>query len=451
MTNKPDVSVEVAMSEAEKTELLDWVSACQSAYHIDNTPDHRFRGFGSNLAENRKDLVDYVNSLLATHAALLASAAGGGPVLSGPSDDAAFNAAVQYCEANGIEFDPGNLEQLVERILEANTPQPQPVAVQEALTVLRRLERAVDIHLGRSAWTQTKNLKGFAYSEQVRKEIYAAHDDARTLLSAQHAQAVDTREEESDHNKITAALQNYRCANFQDEDGGLPFSDALAAAFGDKDIGRALQEIELIADEIWLTLAASTAPAAPTDQNLIALAEKCSAEVGRHEGEVVWVKFHSRSAIEAFATGVVMSAVVRHHAKQAAPKAEQAASGVEPFYVISKSELLHVMSVAIGASYVSVEDAAKALQLKTILEQDDAPPGWKKTAYGWAQSGESILAEDQVNGTPGADLIEAAAPIIRDYVRTNPKYNWRGETQDPNGAHAWLEQYAARDAQGEAS
>lgn len=28
-------------------------------------------------------------------------------------------------------------------------------------------------------------------------------------------------------------------------------------------------------------------------------------------------------------------------------------------------------------------------------EQDDAPPGWKKTAYGWAQSGESILAQEQ--------------------------------------------------------
>lgn len=67
----------------------------------------------------------------------------------------------------------------------------------------------------------------------------------------------------------------------------------------------------------------STAPAAPTEPNLIALAEKCSAEVGRHNGEVVWVKFHSRSAVEAFAVGIVMFAAVRSHAKQAAPKAEQ--------------------------------------------------------------------------------------------------------------------------------
>jgi hypothetical protein len=54
-------------------------------------------------------------------------------------------------------------------------------ALREALT---RLERAVDMHLGRSSWTQTKELKGFVYSEQVRKELYAAHDEARTALAA---------------------------------------------------------------------------------------------------------------------------------------------------------------------------------------------------------------------------------------------------------------------------
>jgi hypothetical protein len=64
----------------------------------------------------------------------------------------------------------------------------------------------------------------------------------------------------------------------------------------------------------------------PGAADVIALAEKCSAEVGRYEGKVVWVKFHSQAAIEAFATGVVMSAAVRSHAKPVAPKAEQAAT-----------------------------------------------------------------------------------------------------------------------------
>ena len=47
-----------------KHELLDWVSACQSAYHIDNTPGHRFGGLGSNLEENRAAVVEYVEELL---------------------------------------------------------------------------------------------------------------------------------------------------------------------------------------------------------------------------------------------------------------------------------------------------------------------------------------------------------------------------------------------------
>ena len=79
-------------------------------------------------------------------------------------------------------------------------------------------------------------------------------------------------------------------------------------------------------------LRALSAPAVETvaeQPGLIALAEKCSAEVGRYEGEVVWVKFHSQAAIEAFATGVVMSAAVRSHAKPVAPKAEQAATQAE--------------------------------------------------------------------------------------------------------------------------
>lgn len=53
------------LSKEELAELLDHVSACQSAYHIDSTPNHRFGGLPSNLADNRQALVDYVEALIA--------------------------------------------------------------------------------------------------------------------------------------------------------------------------------------------------------------------------------------------------------------------------------------------------------------------------------------------------------------------------------------------------
>lgn len=56
------------LTDAEITELLDWVSACQSSYHIDSTPGHRFGGLGSHLQENRDSLVEYVNALIAARA-----------------------------------------------------------------------------------------------------------------------------------------------------------------------------------------------------------------------------------------------------------------------------------------------------------------------------------------------------------------------------------------------
>lgn len=59
-----------ALTDEERTELLDWVSACQSAYHIDSTPGHRFSGLGSELQDNREALCDYVNELLASRAAI---------------------------------------------------------------------------------------------------------------------------------------------------------------------------------------------------------------------------------------------------------------------------------------------------------------------------------------------------------------------------------------------
>ena len=61
------------LPEGWETELLDWVSACQSAYHIDNTPGHRFGGLGSNLEENRLEIVCFVRGLIESHAATLQS------------------------------------------------------------------------------------------------------------------------------------------------------------------------------------------------------------------------------------------------------------------------------------------------------------------------------------------------------------------------------------------
>ena len=61
------------LPEGWETELLDWVSACQSAYHIDNTPGHRFGGLGSNLEENRLEIICFVRGLIESHAAALQS------------------------------------------------------------------------------------------------------------------------------------------------------------------------------------------------------------------------------------------------------------------------------------------------------------------------------------------------------------------------------------------
>lgn len=53
------------MTPQQKTELLDWASACQSAYHIESNPGHRFGGLPGALQENRDALVAYVEKLLA--------------------------------------------------------------------------------------------------------------------------------------------------------------------------------------------------------------------------------------------------------------------------------------------------------------------------------------------------------------------------------------------------
>lgn len=52
--------------ESWETELLDCVTACQSAYHIENTPGHRFVTLPGVLEANRADLVEYVRELIAS-------------------------------------------------------------------------------------------------------------------------------------------------------------------------------------------------------------------------------------------------------------------------------------------------------------------------------------------------------------------------------------------------
>ena len=53
----------MSLSDEEKAEILDWVRACQSAYHIDSTPGHRFGGLGSNLAENQQAMLDCIEEV----------------------------------------------------------------------------------------------------------------------------------------------------------------------------------------------------------------------------------------------------------------------------------------------------------------------------------------------------------------------------------------------------
>ena len=58
-----------ALTDEEKTELLDWVSACQSAYSLKQNPRGPFFALPGQLEENRQALVDYVNDLIAARAA----------------------------------------------------------------------------------------------------------------------------------------------------------------------------------------------------------------------------------------------------------------------------------------------------------------------------------------------------------------------------------------------
>ena len=109
--NQSTKFAEAKLTEAERTELLDWVSACQSAYHIESTPGHRFGGLPGALEENRQALCDYVEGLLAARVRVApVNGAGAGafagwkpmpPRLTGEMRVAMVSAALQYMRATG--------------------------------------------------------------------------------------------------------------------------------------------------------------------------------------------------------------------------------------------------------------------------------------------------------------------------------------------------------------
>ena len=57
------------LTKTEKAELLDWVTACQSAYSLENNPHGPFAALPGQLQENCESLVRYVEDLIAERVA----------------------------------------------------------------------------------------------------------------------------------------------------------------------------------------------------------------------------------------------------------------------------------------------------------------------------------------------------------------------------------------------
>ena len=293
MTNKPDVS-------AERSAFESWAKAF-GRINLDREPWENQPGERYRCVWTQEAWVGWQ-----ARAALLANAAGGEPVLSGPSDDAAFNAAVQYCEANGIELEPRDLENLVERISTASAVQPQPAAVQEARDWVK-IECFVD------EFVHDYEMVGEAQDGQ--DAYYQPNDNDRALLR-----------------------------------------DCIAG---------------LLAEPEFLAMLALTAPAVPT--------EPLSDEA------LLAVELYKRMYPE----------------DQAAPKAESVCAKCEDWKRIARVQSAK-LAAALGDPGADERLKALIASYEWQAEQDDAPPGWKKTAYGWAQSGESILAEEQADGACGS-------------------------------------------------
>jgi hypothetical protein len=76
----------------------------------------------------------------------------------------------------------------------------------------------------------------------------------------------------------------------------------------------------------------------------------------------------------------------------------------------------------------------KGLRMERMSTIDDSNPYYSAATQnawiGW-QAAESEIEI----------AIRQAVPIIREYARNNPKWIFKGQDQDPNGCHAWLEKY----------
>ena len=74
-------------------------------------------------------------------------------------------------------------------------------------------------------------------------------------------------------------------------------------------------------------------------------------------------------------------------------RAYRAASTAPAAPTAYEKAVLDVLTTGTGVVVQHIPSAElRAEQAAPKAGQDDAPPGWKKTAYGWAQSGESTLA-----------------------------------------------------------
>lgn len=104
-------------------------------------------------------------------------------------------------------------------------------------------------------WVFSSSAEAAPMVEAIR-EFAAKRGISLDAAPASAAQPVEAKAGDA----IKDALLNYRCTHFADEDGGLPLSDALAAALDDRGVGRALEEIELIADAVYNELFPATPP-----------------------------------------------------------------------------------------------------------------------------------------------------------------------------------------------
>ena len=186
-TNTDKLSAHMALTDDDRTELLDWVSACQSQYHIDSTPGHRFGGLGSNLEENRLAVVDFVNGLLSARAlaAIPAERAPAPTVAEAPVftvDDAdlddLLNAAHWMHQPgagmdNGIEFLDA-LERVKARLAaptaqEASKP-VQAEAASDMVLVPKRMTKAMSYAVEQEGWEWEDLL---AAAEAITEDEYA--------------------------------------------------------------------------------------------------------------------------------------------------------------------------------------------------------------------------------------------------------------------------------------